>query len=93
MNQIKSERLSLRLDAQSKKKIEQAATVVQSSVNSFIISTILEKADDIIQKHEQLILTSRDRDIFLNAILNPPPANEALSKALRQHSQEVESDV
>jgi uncharacterized protein (DUF1778 family) len=93
MNQIKSERLSLRLDAESKKKIEQAATVIQSSVNSFIVSTVLEKADKIIQQHEEMILSSRDRDIFLEAILNPPPANEALSKAFSQHSSEVESDV
>ncbi len=93
MNQIKSERLSLRLDELSKKKIEQAAAVVQSSVNSFIVSTVLEKADEIIQQHEQMILSDRDRDVFFDAILNPPPANDALCDAFSKHSEQVESDV
>lgn len=93
MNQIKSERLSLRLDELSKKKIEQAATFVQASVNSFVVSTVLEKADEIIRQHEQMILSDRDRDIFLDAILNPVPANQALSNTLNKHSEQVESDV
>jgi uncharacterized protein (DUF1778 family) len=93
MTPIKSERLNLRLDEISKKKIEQAAAVLQSSVNSFIIATVLEKAEEIIQRHEEMILSDRDRDIFLDALVNPPVPNEALRKAFQEYSEQVESNV
>ncbi len=93
MTHIKSERLNLRLDEVSKKKIEQAAAVLQSSVNSFIIATVLEKAEEIIQRHEEMILSDRDQDIFYNGLVNPPVANESLRKAFKEHSEQVESDA
>ncbi len=93
MSATKSERLSLRLDKLTKKKIEQAATVAQCSVNSFILSSVLEKAEEVIRKHEEMVLSDRDRDIFFEALLNPPPPNEALIDAFAEHSAQVESDV
>jgi uncharacterized protein with HEPN domain/uncharacterized protein (DUF1778 family) len=72
MKITKSERLSLRLDEITKRKIEQAAAVTQSSLNSFILTTVLAKADEIIRQHETMILSERDQDIFFNALLNPP---------------------
>lgn len=93
MKITKSERLSLRLDEITKRKIEQAAAVSQSSLNSFILTTVLAKADEIIQQYETMILSDRDKDIFFNAILNPPTANNALKNALINHEKLVNSDV
>ena len=93
MTGIKSERLSLRLDEVTKQKIEQAAAITQSSINSFILKTALAKADEVITNHETMILTDKDRDIFLNALLNPPSVNSALKTILANHSELVESDV
>lgn len=89
----KSERLSLRLDEITKRKIEKAAAVTQSSLNSFILTTVLAKADEIIQHHETMILSDRDQEIFFNALLNPPEANNELKKALIDHDKMVDSDV
>jgi uncharacterized protein (DUF1778 family) len=89
----KSERLSLRLDEITKRKIEQVAAITQSSLNSFILTTVLAKADEIIRQHETMILSERDKDIFFNALLNPPTANNVLKNALANHEKLVESDV
>ncbi|HEY9701199.1 MAG TPA: DUF1778 domain-containing protein [Allocoleopsis sp.] len=93
MTAIKKEHLNIRLDEYSKKKIEQAAAVVKSSVNNFIITAVLEKAQEIIEAQEEIILSDRDGEIFFDAILNPPSPNKALYDAFVQHSQLVKSDV
>lgn len=90
---IKSERISLRLDAATKRKIEQAAAITQSSINSLILTTILAKTDQIIRQHNEITLSNTDRDIFFDALLNPPSTNSALNKILDDHSNLVESDV
>jgi uncharacterized protein (DUF1778 family) len=89
----KSERLSLRLDLLAKQKIEQAASLANCSVNSFILSSVLDKAEQLISTHETVKLTDRDRDLFFAAILNPPVPNPALEKALALHQKLAESDV
>jgi uncharacterized protein (DUF1778 family) len=89
----KSERLSLRLDPLAKQKIEQASSLANCSVNSFILSSVLDKAEQLISTHETVKLTDRDRDLFFAAILNPPAPNPALKEALALHQRLAESDV
>jgi uncharacterized protein (DUF1778 family) len=81
----KSKRLSLRLDPIAKQKIEQASFLANCSVNSFILSSVLEKAEQLISNHKTIKLTDRDRDLFFAAILNPPAPNPALKEALALH--------
>lgn len=90
---IKSERISLRLDTVTKQKIEQAAAITQSSINNFILTTTLAKADEIIRQHHEITLNNTDRYIFFDALSNPLSANSALNKVLGNHLSLVESDV
>ncbi len=89
----KSERLSLRLDPLTKQKIEQASSLANCSVNSFILSSVLDKAEQLILTHEAVVLSDRDRDLFFAAILNPPALNPALKEAFALHQKLAESDV
>ncbi len=93
MKPVKSERLSLRLDEKTKQKIELAATICQSSINSFILKTAIAAADEIIQHHETITLNDLDRDKFFDVLLNPPTPNSALKEILGKHSQMIDSDV
>lgn len=34
---------------------------------------------------ENMMLSSKDRDVFIEALLNPPEPNEALHKATQEH--------
>ncbi len=84
-----SSRLSLRLDAGAKRKIEQAATFAQRSVSSFVLASALASAEKIIGDHETLTLSDQDRDRLFAALLDPPPPNRALRSAFADHSNEV----
>jgi uncharacterized protein (DUF1778 family) len=66
-------------------RIEQASSLANCSANSFILSSVLDKAEQLLSNHETVKLTDRDRDLFFAAILNPPAPNPALSEALALH--------
>ncbi len=83
----KSERISLRLDSATKRRIEQAAALRQRSVSSFILSSVLERADDVIHESETHYLVDEDRDHFFEAILNPTAPNQALRDAFSVHEK------
>ncbi|MCR4377143.1 MAG: DUF1778 domain-containing protein [Rhodospirillales bacterium] len=87
----KSERVNLRLDATAKRRIERAALVEGKTVSGFILASALENAEETISRHETFALSRRDAEIFLDAILNPPPANAKLRKALAEHDRRVVS--
>lgn len=88
---IKSERVNLRLDAAAKRQIERAALAEGRTVSSFILASALENAEETIRRHEVVALSRRDAEIFLDAILNPPPANAKLHEALAEHDRRVVS--
>lgn len=84
-----SERLNLRLKPAAKRRIEQAAAFEGKTVSSFIVSSALATAERTIREHETLVLSRRDAEIFLDAIVNPPPPNAKLSEALEEHCRRV----
>lgn len=83
----KSERISLRLDPATKRKIERAAALMQRSVTSFIVSSALGSADEVIHHSETMQLADEDRDQFFDAILNPPAPNDDLREAFETHER------
>ena len=90
-NAIKSERVNLRLDETAKRRIEQAASFEGKTVSGFILSSALENAEKTIRKHETMVLSRRDAQTFLDAILEPPKMNAKLREALDEHGRRVVS--
>ena len=45
----------------------------------------------MIHEHEVMVLSPRDSVDFVQALLNPPPPNEALREAFRRHRGQVAS--
>ena len=88
---MKSERVNLRLDETAKRRIEQAASFEGKTVSGFILSSALENAEKTIRKHETMVLSQRDAETFLDAILEPPKANARLREALDEHGRRVVS--
>lgn len=80
-------RLNFRLPLELKEKIEQAAIVSGVTVTDFAISVLASSANDVLEKHQNRILSNRDRDIFLAMIENPPEPNEALKKAVQNYKK------
>ena len=75
--------MHFRLDAASKRKLERAAAYSNRSVTEFVLANAIEAAEKVIEDHETVVLSDRDRDVFFEAILNPPKPNKALRDAMR----------
>jgi uncharacterized protein (DUF1778 family) len=82
-------RLNFRLPVELKEKIERAAIVSGVTVTDFAISALVNSADDVLDKHQNRVLSDRDRDIFLAMIENPPEPNEVLKKAVQEYKKRV----
>ncbi len=87
--QAKQDRLHLRLDSETKRKLERAATHVHKSTSEFILANALAAADEVLREHEQLTLSPRDWDLFMDALDNPPAPGRKLLDALDSHEKTV----
>ena len=87
---IKQERMHIRLDTQSKQKLERAAAYAHKSLSEFVLGQALHAADELIHEHETLMLNEADWEIFLDALENPPKPNAKLKKAFAEHKKHVQ---
>ena len=51
------------------------------TLTDFIINAVQEKANTIIQGHNTILASEKDREIFFDAITNPPGPNQKLRDA------------
>lgn len=78
----KKERFDLRLTKSNKEKLEKAARLAgHATLASFVTSTIIDRANEIIEKEEQILGGNTDREIFFNALMGNYEPNDALRKA------------
>lgn len=81
-------RLDVRLNAQAKEKIEQAAVVSHQTVTDFVVTSLLRASEEALQRHETIRLTQRDRDLFLAALDSDAHPNRALRKAAEKFKRQ-----
>lgn len=87
----KNERLAARTTPRIKKLIEEAASLEGRSVSDFMVEHAQAAAVDIIEKHNSIILSSRDSARFIETLLNPPAPNEHLKRAAVRHKKVITS--
>lgn len=85
----RTERLGFRLDEQSKNLIERAAHLESRKLTDFCITALTEAARRIINEHETLALSERDRQVFFDTLINPPQPNELFARALAEHTRRI----
>jgi len=83
----KQERILIDLDAHSKQKLEKAASYSHKKLSEFVLAQSLAAAENIINEHEQIILSSADWTLFLDALENPPTKNAKLQEAVSLRGQ------
>jgi uncharacterized protein (DUF1778 family) len=81
----KIERIEARLQPAQKERIEYAASLKGTSVSDFMVQSAEAAAVVAIREHETWTLTTQDRDLFVNALLNPPEPNERIRAAARRY--------
>jgi uncharacterized protein (DUF1778 family) len=81
----RSERLETRLSAEQKALIEQAAALQGRTVTDFVLASAQDAARRIIDEHARIELSVRDSRAFVEAMLNPKPANRRLRGTVRRY--------
>jgi len=81
-------RLDLRISRKQKDYFEQVLEIGGfRSLTDFLISAASEKAEAIMEKHNNWLASENDRKIFFNTLLNPPAPNAKLKKAMAKHGE------
>ena len=81
-------RLDLRISQKQKNAFEQVLELGGfRSLTDFLISAASEKAEAIMEKHNNWLASENDRKIFFDALLNPPAPNARLKAAMKKHSE------
>jgi len=82
------ERMNFRLDPEIKARVVRAAAITGQELTDFAVSTLNERASQILQQHDSIILGSRDYDFFLDALednsAKPSKRSRAAAKRYRR---------
>jgi len=85
----KEERLEARVTPAQKRLIERAAALRGTSVTEFVVVSAQEAAINAIKDFEVLSLRDEAREVFINAILNPPAPNEDARIAAERYKKDA----
>lgn len=91
-NKFKEERLELRINEVCKNMIERAAGLAGITTSAFIVLNALKAAKKQISAEERLILSDRDRDIFLSAFDVGMTPNATLKGAVSRFKKKYPSE-
>ena len=88
--QYKDSRIDVRVKPDQKEVLERAASIKGVSLSAYLLSNSLETARTEIERHQKLVLSDRDRDLFITLMSEPPEPSQALTEAMAQYQQEYE---
>ncbi len=75
-----SERLEARIDSEQKTFFQRAAALRGVSLKEFMVAAMREAAVKTMQEHEW-VLSTKDQQILVDVLTNPPEPNAALKAA------------
>lgn len=85
---IEKTRFDTKLTKVQKELFEQAAQLGgYRTLTDFVISTAQEKAKAIVEQHQILLASEKDKEIFFDAIMNPPMPGKRLLQAAERYRQ------
>ena len=83
----KRERLEARIPEDQKQLLMHAARISGKPLSEFVISAATESAQDIVEKHNILTLSTRDCEVFASALLEDTEPSDRLKQAARDRSE------
>lgn len=87
MYNSKTARFDTRWKVEEKELFEYASKLGGfRTLSDFVLHSVHEKAKEIIQEHNKILASTRDKEIFFEAIMNPPEPNEKLKEAGRKYN-------
>ncbi len=91
VSQAKDSRIDLRVTKEQKALLEKAALLKGISLSAYTLAHLLPIAKQEIEEQEKLILSDRDRDLFMEALENPPVLKGKLKSAIANYRDKYES--
>jgi uncharacterized protein (DUF1778 family) len=82
-------RLDVRLGEEQKRLIEQAAGFLGQTISAFTVATLVQQAEQVVERFGMLHLSDRDRDTFLAALDQASKPNAKLRQAAKRHAKQV----
>ena len=83
----KDDRLHLRVDTTTKQKLMDASAFEHQSVSDFVLAHAVPAAERVLEANHKVMLSGRDWDVFLDALLDPPAPTEALREVFRRYRE------
>ena len=85
-------RFNARLPEAQKAFFEHAANIGGfRSLTDFILQAAQEMADRIVEDHQKLLVSERDRELFFDVLMNPPEPNQKLKEAHQKYQDLLNS--
>lgn len=66
--------------------MEETAHTTEENTEAIAVQKAAKRA---IQEHEMMILSVRDREVFVEALLNPPNPSDKLRSAAQRYKQKI----
>ena len=88
---VKGERLEARVTAELKAMFQRAADLKGLTLTDYVINSLVDSSQQVIREHEVLTWSGRNREVFLQALMNPPPASPKLVAALARYKESIEN--
>lgn len=83
-------RLEVRVSAEIKALLDEAAAAVGLSTSAFVLATVTPRAQEIVQQHAVMTLNAEESQAFVNQLLNPPKPHDALRAAAARYWARVD---
>jgi len=83
-------RFDARLTKSQKEFFELAARISGfKSLSEFVIHSTQQVANSIVEKHNAILASEKDKEIFFDALINPPRPNKPLKEAAEHYQKQV----
>ncbi|WP_017716208.1 type II toxin-antitoxin system TacA family antitoxin [Kamptonema formosum] len=80
--------IELKISEEHKETLEKAAAMTGLSLNDYVVHQALTAAMDHIASYGKMVLSDRDREIFMAALENPSELNPRLKAAIKSYRDE-----
>jgi len=80
-------RLEARIPVHVYETMQRAARLLGMSLTSYLVATAGEDARRVVEEAEIMRLSREDQVRFAEAIIDPPPANDRLTRAAQRHAE------
>jgi uncharacterized protein (DUF1778 family) len=85
----RTSRIEARISPDALAIVKRAAEIQGRSVSDFVIAAAQEAAHRTIEETQIIRLSIEDQEAFAEAVLNPPPLEPAMERAIERYRRET----